>query len=295
MTAAIALLVVPYDSAQLGERMGAGPHALLGAGLKERLSREGLEVAVLELEPENAFRAEVATAFELHKIVRDAVEAAVARDCLPIALTGNCNSGVVGSLVAHHADDVGLIWFDAHSDAETPETSTSGFFDGMGFAVALGECWKPKLDELGWPGLDGARASLIGAREISAAAGGLLERRGVSIVSPEAARSGSAADALGPALARMTAAGVKRVHVHVDLDVLDPDLVGPANSYALPFGLSVKQLMDHIRLILAEFPLASASVASYDPSFDTEGAVSSAGLEIISLLARANDRVAQPA
>lgn len=281
----IDLLVVPYDSAQRAVRMGSGPLALLSAGLNERLERQGFTTAVSQLEPTGFFPAEIATAFDLHRVVKREVSSSVEREHLPIVLAGNCNTGVVGCLAAHDADDVGLFWFDAHSDAETPETSTSGFFDGMSFAVVLNECWRPKLEELGWTGLSGTRAALVGAREISEAARSLLDRRGVAVVSPEKARSESAEEALADAIAQFRSAGATRVHVHVDLDVLDPDLIGPANSYALPNGLTVEQLLAHLRVILQVFPLASASLASYDPTYDNSGNISAAALEVVTLLA----------
>jgi len=249
------------------------------------LESNGIATRISELDPANGFRAEIATAFDLHHVVRTTVLSVTKDEHLPIVVAGNSNTGVVGCLAAHNADNVGLFWFDAHSDAETPETSTSGFFDGMGFALALGECWKPKLNELHWNGLNGARSSLVAAREISPGARELLHRRGVAIVSPAKARSASATDALANALSQMRSAGVTRVHIHIDLDVLDPDLVGPANSYALPDGLTVEQLLEHVRTILAEFSLASASVGSYDPSVDISGAVAAAGIEAITLLA----------
>jgi arginase len=265
--------------------MGAGPVALIEAGLVERLETQGHTAAVSQLEPTGSFHAEIATAFDLHGVVRDLVASAVENKHLPIVLAGNCNTGVIGCLAAHDADDVGLFWFDAHSDAETPESSTSGFFDGMGFAVALHECWKPKLEELGWHGLNGTCAALVGAREISAAARATLDKHGVATVSPEKARSESAEEALRNAISQVRSAGVGRLHVHVDLDVLDRDVVGPANSYALPEGLTVEQLLEQLRLILREFPLASASVASFDPTCDNTGNVSAAAFEVITLLA----------
>jgi arginase len=70
----------------------------------------------------------------------------------------------------------------------------------------------------------------------------------------------------------------------VDLDVLDPDLVGEANGYALPNGLTAKQLLEQLRLISKEFPLASASMASYDPTYDSNGNVSAAALQVVTLL-----------
>jgi arginase len=281
----IDLLVVPYDSAQRAVRMGLGPLALLSAGLKERLERQGFTTAVSQLEPTGAFHAEIATAFDLHAAVRRSAVTSVGRGHLAIVLAGNCNTGVVGCLAAHDADDIGLFWFDAHSDAETPETSTSGFFDGMGFAVVLNECWKPKLEELGWNGMSGTRAALVGGREISPAARCILDRHGVAIVSPEKARTEAAEEALGNAISQLRSAGATRVHIHVDLDVLDPDLVGPANGYALPKGLTVEQLLAHLELILKEFPLASASLASYDPSYDKNGNISAAALDVVASLA----------
>jgi arginase len=281
------LILVPWDSALLETRMGAGPHALMRAGLAARLEREGIACRVTEVEPQGAFRAEVATAFDLHRGVRRAVEAALAAGRRPLALTGNCNTGVIGSLAARGLEEAGLVWFDAHSDAETPETSTSGFFDGMGFAVALGRCFRPMLESVGGRRLDGARAALVGAREVSDPAGALLRECGVALVTPEEARSRPAAEALGPAIARLGAAGVRRLHVHVDLDVLDPELVGPANGYALPGGVTAAQLIALLERLIDQFELASASVASYDPALDEGGAVAAAGLEAIALLARA--------
>jgi len=267
--------------------MGCGPHALLRAGLVGRLEGEGIACEIIEIEPERELRAEIATTFDLHRAVRKAVEAAKREGRLPISLTGNCNTGVIGSLAAGAANDIGLFWFDAHSDAETPESSTSGFLDGMSFAMVLGQCWRPMLESTGALRLDGAKAALVGAREVSRAAGELLRENGVALVSPEQARTLSASEALAGAIRQLKAAGVRQVHVHVDLDVLDPDLVGPANSYALPGGVTEAQLQDLLSLILREFSLSSASIASYDPSLDPTGAVAAAGLNLVSLLAHA--------
>ncbi len=272
--------------------MGAGPLALLAAGLVDHLKENGCTATVWHLEPTEEFHAEIATAFELHRVVRQSVTRAVGNGQLPVVLAGNCNTGVIGCLAAHDAQDVGLFWFDAHSDAETPETSTSGFFDGMGLAVALGECWKSKLKELGWRGLDGRRAVLVGAREVSAAAQSILDSHGVVIISPEQVRTQLADQAIGDAVGKLKAEGVDRLHVHVDLDVLDPHLVGRANSYALPNGLTLQQLLNQLRKITAEFRVASVSVASYDPACDIKGTISAAAIEVVTLLSAPGDRVA---
>ena len=283
MAAPVELIVVPYDSALRETRMGRGPNALLRAGAAERLAGQRTDVHVTEVEPESEFQAEIATSIELQRGVRRGVEAAVAAGRRPITLSGNCNTGVVGSLAAHGAEPVGLFWLDAHSDAETPETTTSGFLDGMGLAMAMRCCWAAKLDEVGCWTLPGQRTALVGAREISDAAGRLLREHGVAIVSPEEARAGS----LDHALDQLGSAGARRVHLHVDLDVLDSQLVGPANSYALPDGVTQAQLIELVETILGRFELASGSVASYDPDCDRSGKVAAAGLEVISRMATA--------
>lgn len=283
MADAVRLILVPYDSAFREERMGRGPQALLASGIAARLQRDGLSVETIEVEPESGFQSEVATAFDLQRAVRRAAEAAAAAGRLPITLSGNCNTGVVGSLAAHGGEPVGLFWFDAHSDAETPESTTSGFLDGTGFAMALGCCWSAMLGSVGSWTLDGRRAALVGAREISPAARSLLSDKGVAIVSPEAARLGD----LSHVVAQLRSAGAERVHVHVDLDVLDAEIVGPANCYALADGLTESQLLALLGEIAGGFQIASVSLASYDPQLDTSGRVGAAGAAVIDLLARA--------
>ena len=135
MTTSAQLILVPYDCARRGVRMGGGPHALVAAGIAELLDEEEMSWSVAEVAPEADFQAEISTAFDLQRGVRREVAAALANGTRPITLS-NCNTGVVGSLAAIGASDIGLIWFDAHFDAETPESSTSGFLDGMG----LGWC-----------------------------------------------------------------------------------------------------------------------------------------------------------
>jgi arginase len=278
---AVQLILAPYDCGQLDERMGRGPHALMAAGIPQRLKHQKVAFGVAEVAPANAFRAEIATTFELQRLVRRQVEAAISASERPITISGNCNTGVVGSLAAHAAGDVGLIWLDAHSDAETPETTTSGLLDGMGLAMALRCCWQEMLHQVGEWSLPGERAALVGAREISPAVGTLLRQCGVAIVSPSKARDA----AIDCAVDQLRGAGVRRIHLHLDLDVLDSRSVGPANSYALPDGLSAGELLALLGRIACDFTIASASVASYDPVLDTTRVVAAAGLEAIALIA----------
>src|SRR4029453_5177306 len=55
---------------------------------------------------------------------------------------GNCGPAALGVLGGLGAADTAVVWLDAHADFNTPETSPSGFLDGMAAATAVGHCWR---------------------------------------------------------------------------------------------------------------------------------------------------------
>src|SRR5439155_21217551 len=69
-----------------------------------------------------------------------AVRAVRAAGQFPVVLSGNCNSAV-GTLSGLTPARRAVFWFDAHGDCNTPDTTATGFLDGMGLATVLGLCW----------------------------------------------------------------------------------------------------------------------------------------------------------
>jgi arginase len=121
--------------------MGAGPEHLLSNGMEGVLAATGREIRSEVLQAKSPFRTEIATAFELFGMLAKRVYEATAKGSFPLVLSGNCNAtvGVIAGLAgASPKEKVGLIWFDGHADFNTPETTTSGFLDGMGLAIAVG-------------------------------------------------------------------------------------------------------------------------------------------------------------
>ena len=78
----------------------------------------------------------MATAFELHGLVSGRVRQAIAEGGFPLVLSGNCNTAAIGAIAGAGPEDLGIVWFDAHGEFNTPETTTTGFIDGMGLAIA---------------------------------------------------------------------------------------------------------------------------------------------------------------
>ena len=77
----------------------------------------------------------------------------------------------------------GVVWFDAHGQATTPETTTSGFLDGMGISILTGQCWKRLAGFIsGFVPVPGDRIALVGARDMEPDEVNLLKHVRVSHV-----------------------------------------------------------------------------------------------------------------
>ena len=284
---ALRAVLVPYDSGHRGFRMGRGPEHLLENGLEEALRRDGLAVRPVVLELGNTPPVEVAAAFELHGRISGEVGAALTAGESPLVLSGNCNA-CVGTVAGLGTDGLGILWFDAHADFNTPETTTSGFVDGMGLAIAVGDCWGSM--SAGVPGfvpVEKSNVVLVGARDIQPAERERLDGAGIGVVAGGPAADEGWYEGLGAALDALRTR-VGRVYVHLDLDVLDPEGVGKANGFAVPGGLTEGELEEVLVMIRERFAVAAVGVASYDPEPDEGGAVLKAAFSCIAALQAPN-------
>ena len=280
----VRILQVSYDSGHRGLRMGSGPRHLVENGLPERLRAGGHEVRAEEIEAEGSFPAEIATAFGLHRLAAVRVREVCGLGEWSLMLSGNCNTSAVGTLAALGAHGTGVVWFDAHADFNTPETTTSGFLDGMGLSTLVGACWKAMTEKIpGFRPVPEANVVHVGVRDLAPAERERLGVSGVTVVDAWLLRKRGTEDALRAALHSLRER-VRNVYVHLDLDVLDADSVGPANGFAGPGGLTTEEVAGAIRMIRDRFVLAAAGVASYDPAHDERGRVLGAGLELAEAL-----------
>jgi arginase len=260
----VRLLQVPYDCGVYNARMGAGP-LVLGREIAQWLRSRGHAVEEVAVELEPGWRAELRTAFELHHLIAGAVTAARRSGQVPLLLSGNCNAtlGVLAGL-ARPGLRLGLVWLDAHGDFNTPELDPSGFLDGQGLAMVAGRCWQAVTSAVpGFRPLPERRILLIGARSLDQGEEAVLRQSEVTWLPPALARHPGAVAAASEALAR----DVDAVHFHVDLDVYDPS-IAPANSYAAPDGLLADDIQRIAVQTAGQLPIASATLASYDPALD---------------------------
>jgi arginase len=276
----IQLLVVPYDSGNRGVRMGAGPERLLEAGLERTLRESGhtVRTRIAVLAPET-WQAEIQTSFELMRMLSTAVREAQESGRFPIILAGNCSTAI-GTIAGLGARATGVVWFDAHGDFNTPETTSSGFLDGTAVAILTGRCWTQLAATIpGFTPVADRHVCLVGTRDLDPLESELLEESGIEIVAPKNLRSGL------PRALEAIRESVDTIYVHLDLDVLD-SAVAAANSYALSGGLTLEDVEYALMEIARAFRIGAVTLSAYDPAGDTSDHAARAAIRLISTAAR---------
>jgi arginase len=270
----VCILSVPYDSGRYRARMGLGPERLWGLGLKPLLCSLGHQLVAEEILISDAHPAEIKLAFALCGKVAERVQAYRSEGYFPVVLSGNCNTAV-GTISGCDCRSIGVVWFDAHGESTTPETTTSGFLDGMGLAMLTGQCWQNlALSIPEFEPVSGTRILLVDARDVEAQELALLDRVGVTRVA-----------AIGnfEAHLKSLARDVDGVYLHVDLDVLDRT-VAVANHWASSGGLSIQALMEAVAAIQAHTKIRGLGIASYDPECDQDQRALTAACSIVKLV-----------
>jgi arginase len=259
--------------------MGCGPGHILESGVFGRLAALGHEVKVHAVDPTTQFRAEVATSFSIMAGIADEVRAARAESQFPLVLAGNCNTSV-GTVSGLSPDKAGVVWFDGHADLATPQTTTTGFVDGMGLAILTGRCWEQLTQTIpGFTAIDSKHVILAGSSDIEPHEWDVLKTSDIAYLSDQILQGPHGERQLREALDRLKG-DVKGVHLHVDLDVHDPN-IARANHFRPPGGLSPTRLREMVSLVVGHVPVLAASITAYDPEVDRDGATLRSCMDII--------------
>jgi len=187
-------------------------------------------------------------------MVRERVQDALDRVAdTPILIGGDCGSEL-GAIehALRREPGMAVVWFDAHCDLNTPETSPSGVFNGMVLRALLGDAPDPLRPATP---LQAGRVLYVGARSIDPGEEAYIAEHGIPVLGADPA-------ALVEAVA---ATGATSVYIHVDLDVLDPaEFTGL--EMPEPFGLTGVEVVAAIRALRERFPLTGAGVTEFSPA-----------------------------
>ena len=241
-------------------------------------------VVVERVPPVDETRPEIWRVFELNRRLARAVHSAGAGGAFPLVFAGNCCS-CLGTLAGAGAEGSGVVWFDSHADFDSPDDNLSGFTDVMGLAILTGTGWRALRETIpGFTVVAERAVILAGVRDLEPYQRARLEASAVRTVAGriDARRFQAQLEAL--------AQTVRRVYLHVDLDVLDAS-IGRANEYATTGGPTLEAMLDRISSVFDHFAVAAAALTAYDPRLDDEGAVLKAARQIAgAIAARAADQ-----
>jgi arginase len=271
----IDLVTVPYRYDEHGEGLGAGPDALLAAGLLDHLRAAGIEIGgphEAHLDP--ALREEGRTALNIGRLGADITRlvAAVRRaghGALVLAGDDTAAIGVVSGL--QQADgagaSIGVVWVDAHGDFNTPETSISGILAGMPVAILAGLAgprWREAAG-LATP-VPTDRIVLAGTRELDEKESELLRSTEVRVLHAGDLHAEGRFTGVIEWLAHRCAV----LYLHVDLDVLDPRFV-PSASTPSANGLTIDELVQTMSVVLQTGYVAAVTITSLNPGAGARG------------------------
>lgn len=272
----IEIVTVPYRYDEPREGLGAGPDALLAAGLQARLVSIGCEVAepvAAYLDP--AVKQEGRTALNIGTLGAETarlVAAACRQGHGALVLAGDDTAaiGVVSGLqqAAGAGARIGVVWIDAHGDFNTPETSFSGILAGMPVAILAGlagPLWREAAGLAAPVPTD--RIILAGTRELDDKERELLSSTEVRVVPAGELRG----DDRFAGVIRWLAGRCDLLYLHVDLDVLDPRFV-PSASTPSADGLTIEELVAVMGMVLATGKVAATAVSSLNPGAGSRGA-----------------------
>jgi arginase len=260
--------------------MGAGPEHLLSCGLLDALQSAGSTPRAVVVDVDTGrVGGEVLSTFAMLAQIASHVESALRDDALPLVSSGNCISSVgtaTGIARAMNATPA-VVWFDAHADFNTPESTTSGFLDGMAAAILTGRAWRSMTETLdGFRPVVERHLLFAGVRDIDAGEAALLKASRVARMPAGSPPSAIAAAVVGNAPA-------SPLYFHIDLDVVDA-ADGAANSYASSGGLSSNDLVSVVETVSARRRVAAAALTAYDPTCDTDGRIARLAISVAAAL-----------
>jgi arginase len=290
----VSILGVPLGFGSGIAGVDIGPAALRVARLNQRIAQLGYEVRDLgdmriarpseHSEPVKGVRylTEIAAiSEELAAEVQNIMRAGE----LPITLGGD-HSIAIGSISGVSAfyheqqQPVGLIWFDAHADMNTPETSPSGNIHGMPLSALLG-FGAPELIEIGGfaPKLDPRFCAHIGARDIDAGERELIHQLGLRFFTMREIDERGMAACMDEAIAIASKAPAG-YSVTFDVDALDPG-DAPGSGTLVRGGLSYREAHLAMEKIAEAGGMRSLEVVEINTALDINNRTAELGVELI--------------
>lgn len=290
----VSVLGVPlaYGASMAGVELG--PAALRVARLTRRIAQLGYQVRDLgdlhveesQIAPEPGDKlkhlSEISVAC---KDLAEKVEGVLNAGELPLILGGD-HSIAIGSIAGFASycrqrnEKSGLIWFDAHADMNTPETSPSGNIHGMPLAVLLGY-GTPELTNIAGfaPKLDPALCVHVGARDIDRDERELVGKLGIRFITMREIDERGMSACMDEAI-QIASQASGGYAVTFDVDALDPG-DAPGSGTLVRGGLTYREAHLAMEKIAEAGGMRSFEVVEINTALDINNKTAELGVELI--------------
>jgi arginase len=284
---------MPMDLGQMRRGVDMGPSAIRYAGVNERLQMLFDEVNDLgdisigrpevQIDKESKLR-NLELIAEKTAILADKVDEVIQSGAFPLVLGGD-HSIAIGTLagVSRHYQNLGVIWYDAHGDLNTAETSPSGNIHGMPLAVSIG-LGHPMLTKIGGyqPKVKPENIVIIGARSLDEGERALIKEKGIRVYTMHEI------DRLG--MTKVMEESIEYlqertdgVHLSLDLDGLDPT-DAPGVGTPVNGGISYRESHLAMEMLAESEIITSAEFVEVNPILDEKNKTASVAVALMGSL-----------
>ncbi len=296
----VSILGIPlgFGAGQTGSELGVNAMRqtqFRGTGLAEHIRHLGYKVGdygdVGIVQPESGSNGgnpkHLAEMLASSKNIIDALTGILNANEIPVILGGDHAIAIpTFSAIAHHhkqqGTEIGLIWFDAHADINTPDTSPSGNIHGMPLATILGHGNAELVNLCGYsPKLDAKYFAHIGARDIDPGERSQIEKLGLRdnfFTMSDIDKRGMAAcveDAV--AIASQAPGGYA---VTFDIDMIDPRFA-PGSGTLVRGGTTYREAHLALEIIAAHGGMLSFEIVEVNPLLDQSNITVELACELI--------------
>ncbi len=291
MAKKISIIGVPMDFGQLLRGVDMGPAAVRYTGLVSRLRALGhdvddtgdIAIPVRDchvcvddpLEDQNKYLKEITHICQaIYALGRPVVK----KGRFPLFVGGD-HSIAVGTIAAvSQSEPCGLIWIDAHGDFNTPKTSPSGNIHGMPLAAIIGEGHE-SLVNVGYPGqkIKPENVVMIGQRDLDMHEKKRIRKSGMTIFTMRDIDEQGISAIANQTL--MKFAHLKRVHLSLDMDALDP-VEAPGVGTPVPGGVSYREAHLLMEILADSGKLGSMDLVEINPILDVANKTAQLAVEL---------------
>jgi arginase len=186
----------------------------------------------------------------------------------------------LGAYLREREGRLGLIWFDAHGDMNTPETTPSGNIHGMALAIAIGLGDRDLTGVAGFrPKVEPANAVLVGPRAIDPGEKRNIEQAGVTVFTMREIDEKGMRAVMEEAM-RIALRGAAGLHVSFDLDCIDPSYA-PGTGTTVPGGITYREAHLAMEMVSDSHKLLAFDLMEVNPLLDAHNQTANLAVELL--------------